>query len=162
MIQQLLLLGQVLVVALIYVFVWRVMRTAGRDLARGGAVAQMGGTAPQDSTIIPAADAAAARRAAGLGEARIVVSSSDVLREGVPYVLANPITLGRAPDNDIALEDDFVSSHHARLLPPGTLVDLDSTNGTLVNGRPLSGRVQLRTGDQFQLGTTVFRFEGAS
>lgn len=164
MIQQLLLIGQILVVALIYVFVWRVMRTAGRDLggqylAAGGRAGATATGASDDSTIIPATDAAAARRAAGLAEPRIVVSSSDTLREGVPYTLERGLTLGRAGDNDIVVEDSTVSSHHARLVPPATLVDLDSTNGTLVNGRPLRGRTQLRPGDQFQLGGTTFRYE---
>lgn len=158
MIQQLLLLGQVLVVALIYVFVWRVMRTATADL-RGTRGRRHAPAASQDSTIIPAADVASARRAAGIAEPRIVVTSSETLREGVPFALAHPLSLGRAADNDIVLEDGFVSSHHARVLPPGTIVDLESTNGTLLNGRPLQGRAQLSPGDQFQLGSTVFRYE---
>jgi hypothetical protein len=160
-ISQLLLVGQVLVVVLVYVFVWRVVRTARRDiLAPGGQMLASGGAVvSQDSTIIPAADAAAARRAAGLAEPRVVVTSSETLREGVPYGLGSGISIGRAADNDIVIDDGFVSSHHARLVPPATLVDLDSTNGTLVNGRALQGRVRLRNGDQFQFGATVFRYE---
>jgi len=154
-IQELLLLGQVLVIALIYLFVWRVMRSAGRDLAPRAAT----GMASQDSTIIPATDVAAARRAAGVAEPRILVTSSETLRVGVPYVVAGSLTFGRGEDNSIVLDDEFVSSHHARLVAPNTLVDLDSTNGTLVNGRPLQGRVQLRDGDEFQFGATVFRYE---
>lgn len=154
MIQQVLLLGQVAVVLLIYLFVWRVMRTASRGLGSAGA-----SISGQDSTIIPAAEADAARRAAGLGEPRIVVTGSDQLREGVPYVVGRGLTFGRAADNDIVLDDQFVSSHHARLVPPDTLVDLESTNGTLVNGRALRGRAQLAPGDDFRLGSTTFRYE---
>ena len=153
MIQQLLLGGQVVVVLLVYLFVWRVMRTARGDLAAPS------GTASQDSTIIPAADVAQARRAAGIPEPRLVVVSSKQLREGVPFVIGQGLTFGRAGDNDIVLDDGFVSSHHARVTPPATLVDLESTNGTLVNRRALHGRIRLKHGDQFQLGATVFRYE---
>lgn len=164
MVQQLLLAGQLIVVILIYLFVWRVMRSAVRDVRAGGeargrsAAAAVAGA--QDSTIIPAADVARARHAAGLREARIIVVSSDVLRPGVPYTIANGLTLGRTSANDIVLDDGHVSGAHARIVTPNTLVDLNSTNGTTVNGRPVSGRAALRDGDQFTVGTTTFRFEG--
>ncbi|MCW2955590.1 MAG: hypothetical protein JWO69_459, partial [Thermoleophilia bacterium] len=88
MVQQLLFIGQVLVVLLVYLFVWRVMRGARRDLAlpqqHAGARGGRGVVDAQESTIISASDAASARRGAGLREPRLVVESSDVLRPGVP------------------------------------------------------------------------------
>ncbi|MBC7643960.1 MAG: FHA domain-containing protein [Thermoleophilia bacterium] len=184
-IQQLLLGGQVVVIALVYVFVWRVMRTAARDVARGGSsgsanvsTRSAGTSAPGraagaavgpamgdagESTIIPAAQAAQARRAAGLGEPRVVVVSSDNLRPGVPFVLeGSGLTVGRADDNDIVLDDPSVSGHHARLLPPGVVHDLDSTNGTIVAGGRISARRNLRAGDTIVIGATTFRFEVAA
>jgi pSer/pThr/pTyr-binding forkhead associated (FHA) protein len=157
-IQQHLLAGQIAVVVLIYVFIWRVMRAARRDLLRTPAASVRQG-ASQDSTIIPVADVAKARRDAGLPEPRVVVTHSDVVRVGVPFVIGNGLRFGRGADNDVVLDDSTVSTHHARVAASGTLVDLDSTNGTMVNGRAIVGRAQLRSGDQFQLGTTVFRFE---
>ncbi len=163
MIQQLLLVGQVALLVLLYLFIWRVMRTARSDLASPGqagrhASAQV--NAPQDSTIIPAADAARARAAAGLPEPRIVVLASDVLRSGVPFRIGEGLTIGRdSESNTIVLNEATVSSRHARLQPPSTLVDLDSTNGTLVNGAALHGRVRLRPGDTFAIGSTTFRYE---
>jgi pSer/pThr/pTyr-binding forkhead associated (FHA) protein len=156
-IQQLLLLGQVLVVVLIYLFVWRVMRAARHDMLRGPLQASAS-SAPQDSTIIPPAEIEQARRKSGLGDPRVVVVSSETLRPGIPFVIGRGLSMGRAPDNDIVLDDSFVSGHHARLTPPATLVDLGSTNGTLHNGRAAT-RASLRPGDEFQVGTTVFRYE---
>ena len=52
-----------------------------------------------------------------------------------------------------------MSGRHARIVAPGTVVDEGSTNGTLVNGRAVSGRAALRPGDILQIGSTVFRFE---
>lgn len=183
-VQQLLLAGQVLVIVLIYVFVWRVMRTASRDVARGGSALAQGPSTGRasaaaqsgagrlanpvlgdagESTIIPAAQAAQARREAGLGEPRVVVTSSATLRTGVPFVLVGSgLTVGRASDNDIVLDDPSVSGHHARLLAPGVVHDLESTNGTLVNGARISGRRPVRPGDTIAIGGTTFRYEVAS
>ena len=78
---------------------------------------------------------------------------------GASFTLSNSLTLGRVADNDIALDDDtFMSSHHARieLRPEGVwVVDLDSTNGTFVNGQRVSGDRSLRKGDRLQVGSTV-------
>lgn len=157
-VQQLLLLGQLVVVVLVYLFVWRVLRTARNDLLGTGAGAAASGAA-QESTIIPAADVARARRQAGISEPRLVVERSDVLRRGVPFRLANGLTLGRGDENDIVLDESHVSGAHARIVPPATLVDLGSTNGTFVNGQRISGRRPLRPGDQVQVGSTVLRME---
>ena len=78
---------------------------------------------------------------------------------GASFTLSNSLTLGRVADNDIALDDDtFMSSHHARIeiRPEGVwVVDLDSTNGTFVNGQRVSGDRSLRKGDRLQVGSTV-------
>ena len=161
MVQQLLLLGQLIFVVLIYVFVWRVVRGARGDLlGAAGGRRSMASLEAQESTIIPAADALAARRAAGMTEPRIVVHSSEVLRPGVPFTIGGGLTLGRADSNDVVLEDSVVSSHHLRIVPPGTVVDDGSTNGTFLNGQRIAGRAALRSGDQLQVGSTIFRFEG--
>lgn len=79
------------------------------------------------------------------------------LPDGSTRVVAldpNPLTIGRAPDNRLQLKDDRVSSHHARLTPVQTgyqLDDLGSTNGTQVNGQPISSAL-LRGGERIQMG----------
>ncbi|MCW2949433.1 MAG: domain containing protein [Thermoleophilia bacterium] len=162
MVQQLLLLGQLVFVALIYLFVWRVVRGARGDLlGAAGARRSMASQDAQESTIIPAADAHAARRAAGLTEPRLVVHSSEVLRPGVPFTIGGGLTIGRGETNDIVLDDAVVSSRHLRIVPPGTVVDDGSTNGTFVNGQRVKDRATLRPGDQLQAGSTVFIYEGA-
>jgi hypothetical protein len=165
MVQGLLFGGQVLVVVLVYLFVWRVVRNARGDLLRGGDAAPRRGAPSldaQESTIIPAADVQAARRSAGLGEPRLVVQQSDVLRAGIPFTIGGGLSIGRAGGNDITLEEGVVSGRHARVVPPGTIVDEASTNGTLVNGHAVDGRAALRPGDLVQVGSTVFRFEVSS
>lgn len=71
------------------------------------------------------------------------------------------LVIGRASDADVRLSDTGVSRRHAELRREGddhVLVDLGSTNGTLVNGRPIE-RVRLASGDRIELGATVLMFE---
>lgn len=68
--------------------------------------------------------------------------------------LPTPLTIGREDDNDIQLNDDRVSRFHAKLQDDAgkiILTDLDSTNGTRVNGHPIQMRV-LQTGDVLAIG----------
>lgn len=69
------------------------------------------------------------------------------------------LTAGRAEDNDIALVDGrypSVSAHHCRFERRGSVLsvlDLGSSNGTLVNGHPIEGPVELVVGDVVRLGS---------
>ena len=70
-------------------------------------------------------------------------------------------TIGRSPENTIRLEDVSVSGRHAELLLVAEncfLKDLDSTNGTVVNGQAISD-VQLRAGDRIRFGKIEACFE---
>ncbi|HME81403.1 MAG TPA: FHA domain-containing protein [Candidatus Eremiobacteraceae bacterium] len=72
--------------------------------------------------------------------------------------------LGRGRDCDIAFDDASVSKMHARLhVAEGvaTIEDLDSTNGTLLNGKRLDGMAPLRRGDRIGLGTNQIVYLGA-
>lgn len=74
---------------------------------------------------------------------------------GVSVPLTGPVLIGRSPDADLVIADDFVSSTHAKITPQdGTLVliDLDSTNGTLVNGQPATRPLEIDAGDVIELG----------
>jgi len=71
--------------------------------------------------------------------------------------------VGRVSDNELVLSDPNVSRHHAELRPiPGgyQLVDLQSTNGTKVNGAPVSEQ-RLVSGDVITFGATVVSFEAS-
>jgi len=70
-------------------------------------------------------------------------------------------TIGRAPENAIRLEDISVSGRHAEIVVISEncfLKDLGSTNGTLVNGQPVT-EVQLRAGDKVRFGKVETSFE---
>ncbi len=83
--------------------------------------------------------------------------------QGQRYELAEPrIPIGRTNDNVLQLHDTEVSRKHAELVRSGDVFlirDLNSSNGTFVNGKPVKER-QLSTGDQIQLGRTLLLFTG--
>ncbi len=81
---------------------------------------------------------------------------------GTAHELAEElITIGRAPENAIVIDDPSVSSRHAQLELSGEtyrLKDLESTNGTRVNGIPIMETV-LRFDDRIRFGGVEARFE---
>jgi chromosome segregation ATPase len=79
---------------------------------------------------------------------------------GILHLLGRRTTIGRTPDNDLRIDAEFISRHHAVALRSGakTLIeDLNSTNGTYVNGERITRRT-LKDGDMVILGKTEFRF----
>jgi hypothetical protein len=96
-------------------------------------------------------------RQAAAGAGTLVLPSGErvPLGEGV-------ITVGRMPECSITLNDANVSRHHAELRADGNgyfVVDLNSTNGTLVNGARIRGEHRLADGDIVSFGSTHARFE---
>jgi hypothetical protein len=73
-------------------------------------------------------------------------------------------TIGRAGDNTVSLDDPYASAHHALLLwreGQWWIEDLDSHNGTLVNGERITQATRLTPGDTLLIGETEFHFERA-
>lgn len=84
------------------------------------------------------------------------------LEPGGMVVAQGLLTLGRAPGNDLRLEDPFASAYHARLrMVRQDLVieDLGTTNGTRVNGVRINGPVRIEPGDIIDVGSTSFTIE---
>jgi len=77
---------------------------------------------------------------------------------GARLALGNGITIGRASDCQLILDDDYVSTRHARIVrgPEGYVVeDLNSTNGTFVNNQPVVAPVAFDVGDSLRIGRTI-------
>ncbi|HKU57362.1 MAG TPA: FHA domain-containing protein [Gaiellaceae bacterium] len=144
---------------LLYLFVIRVIRSAGREQQAPS----------QDSMILTPAAAAAAglrRGAPARRSVRLVVQRSPSLEEGNEFPLNSaPVTVGRGGQNDLVLDgDEFASARHARIELRGDGVwvqDLDSTNGTYVNGSRVAGAQRLGAGDVLRVGETDLRVEEA-
>ncbi|MAG29487.1 MAG: hypothetical protein CL908_01180 [Deltaproteobacteria bacterium] len=83
--------------------------------------------------------------------------------EGMTYdLVTEEVVIGRNPTTDITLLDEGISREHALVLfdedAAGYLIeDLQSTNGTKVNGKRVRS-APLSEGDEIQIGQTLFRF----
>jgi hypothetical protein len=134
--------------ALIYLFLARVVWVVGRELRGTPAVARVAPAAP-------------APRPARKGW-RVVIVQPDTER-GRDQWIDNEATIGRGGGCTISLPaDTFVSQVHARIVErDGQLFveDLGSTNGTFVNGKQVAKTARVRKGDQVQVGHTVLRAE---
>jgi FHA domain len=140
---------------LLYLFIWRIVRTASRDLR-----------IPQESFILAPQEAAAVglRPQPQLQMGRLVVLKSDAIDENTEFVLdSTGVSIGRGNPNDVRLDaDEYASAQHARVEPrrDGVWIeDVGSTNGTYVNGVRLSRPRKLAIGDLVRVGETDLRFE---
>ncbi len=92
--------------------------------------------------------------------AKLVIRSSGGQRFEFPLI-ADVVTIGRGRDCDLVLDDDFASRSHARIEKDTerlVLVDNDSRNGVLVNGKRMKGRHVLAVNDQIEIGDTHLTF----
>ncbi len=74
------------------------------------------------------------------------------------------VTVGRLPECTISINDSNISRKHAEMRQTGgeyVVADLDSTNGTLVNGIRITGQQRLNEGDIISFGSTHVRFEAS-
>ena len=130
---------RLLFLALLYLFLFGIARMLLRDLS-----------------------AAAREPTAELGRLVVIASPAGEPAEGSSLGLDAITTLGRDVNNAIVVDDQFASSQHAVLTFRGRtwyVEDLQSTNGTFVNGSPVEGVVPVGYGDEIQLGQVRFRLE---
>ena len=129
MVDMLLLIGRILLVALLYLFLFAVMRTCI------GLVKGQGSKAARVWTL--------------------TVDKGPKALRGLKVNVMGPIIVGRAPGADILVPDDVVSRRHARFsLMGGDLMveDLGSANGTRVNGEPVTQVQRCVEGDVVRIG----------
>jgi pSer/pThr/pTyr-binding forkhead associated (FHA) protein len=82
--------------------------------------------------------------------------------EGTRYeITTSDVIIGRTPTSDLTLVDEGISREHAVISwdeDHFSIEDLQSTNGTKVNGKRVRS-VELQDGDRIQIGCTLFTFE---
>ena len=133
MIDVVLLIGRLLFVALLYLFLFAIMRT-GIGLVRG-------------------------QRKKEQAWSLSVEKGPKELR-GVSIVVRGPVIVGRSPNADIVIAAGYVSARHARFSLMGQSLfveDLGSTNGTTVNGVPITEPASLKDNDVVSVGDVAIR-----
>lgn len=141
--------------ALLYLFLFRVVRVVVKEMRAPAPVPEQP-AAPPSAAPVPASRPAKPAKGRGPGHLRILEPAA---RQGESFALTDELTVGRGGGCSIVLADDsFVSTVHARVFRrDGTVYveDLGSRNGTLLNGEPVVHAAQLRRGDHVQFGQTV-------
>ncbi|CAN5475078.1 FHA domain-containing protein [soil metagenome] len=130
---------RLLFLALLYIVLFRVVRTLIRDLR-----------------------AASREPGTSLGRLIVIASPSGEPAAGRSFDLDAITTLGRDVNNAIVVEDPFASADHAVLTYRGRswyVEDLGSTNGTYLNGRPVDTVAALGFGDELGIGQVRLRLE---
>ncbi|MGL5152245.1 MAG: FHA domain-containing protein [Clostridium sp.] len=82
------------------------------------------------------------------------------IKEGSVFPIRDSITIGRRDDNSIVIQDGHISSNHLKIIIKNNIAyleDLNSTNGTFVNGERVTGRVKLFPKDEIRVGNSVFK-----
>ncbi|MBA3736475.1 MAG: FHA domain-containing protein [Actinobacteria bacterium] len=153
-VDELLLVLKIAFLVLLYLFIWRIVRTASRDLRL-----------PQESFVLaPSAAVGVQASRPGPLTGRLVVVKSADLADGEDFELNSAqLTIGRGNQNDVPIAtDEYASVRHARFEPrqDGVWVqDLGSTNGTFLNGTRLDRPRRLTQGDIVRVGETDLRYE---
>ena len=133
MIDLVLLIARLLFVALLYLFLFAIMRTGVR---------QVSGASKKGKSW------------------HLVVEKGPKELRGVSIVVRGPVIVGRNPGADIVIGAGYVSGRHARFSLMGQnlfVEDLGSTNGTAVNGQFINEPTALRNGDTVNVGDVAIR-----
>ncbi|WP_438853363.1 FHA domain-containing protein FhaB/FipA [Agromyces sp. M3QZ16-3] len=157
---------------LLWVFVFAIVYALRSDLfgqrvrkLQPEAAAATPGPAPAASATAPtAAVSKPAPAPSGGGDATVESASRLVITSGAKSGAEFPlgrdeITIGRSSDSAIIIRDDYTSTHHARLMlwnGRWMLQDLDSTNGTFLNGSRVTVPTPIPLGATVKVGATTF------
>ncbi|MCS5723210.1 FHA domain-containing protein [Herbiconiux sp. CPCC 203407] len=116
--------------------------------------------APKVPTFVPApgTELSGPPRATTSNASRLVITSGP--KSGSEISLGSePLTIGRSSDSSVVIRDDYTSTHHARLMIWGdewVIQDLDSTNGTFLDGNRVTAPVHIPLNTPIRIGATSF------
>ena len=150
--EQLLTILKLCLLALLYLFFFRVLRAVWAEV-RGPQVVAAG--VPRQAARQANREAKRAQRSAPPVQLAIVEPAA---QKGRGFALTEELTVGRAAGCGVTLDDTFASQIHARVFAQaGTFYveDLGSTNGTYLNRQKVQGPQAMKRGDRLQVGNTV-------
>jgi pSer/pThr/pTyr-binding forkhead associated (FHA) protein len=150
--------------AILWIFVLLALGVVRSDVFGAGSRAGRGRGATKAAPAPAAqlADRPSARPRRGGVPTRLEVVSGSLAGTSVPLTGVQ-ITLGRAHDSTIVLDDDFASSRHARIYPDATgqwvVEDLGSTNGTYLDRTKINGPTPIPLGVPVRIGKTALELK---
>jgi hypothetical protein len=145
--------------AVLYLFLLWVARSAMKDLSRGA-----DSTAAAEQVEPPSPrrrQSATPDLRAGVAP-RLVVVAAMGHEPGTSFDVGNGATMGRSDGAEIRVDDPFASSAHARVFLRGDFMyveDMGSTNGTYLNGRQIRTAERLKVADVIRIGDSEYRYQ---
>ncbi len=134
---------------LLWVLIFMMLRALQRDTGQSASVSHAPVRRPGAELL--------AGRGRRKGATTIYISEGRLAGTSLPLSPAS-VTIGRAVDNTLVLDDNYTSSHHARIYPQANswwVEDLGSTNGTVVRGRAIDQPVRLDLHVPVSIGKTT-------
>ncbi len=144
--------------AALWLFVIAAIGVVRTDLLGGPTTATRRGRARQAQNLRPAPARPTRTQRAGRGSPRILVVTGGALKGTTLDLSQQQITLGRANDATLVLNDDYASSRHARIFPQDgqwIVEDLGSTNGTYLDRQKVTRPTPVPLGVPIRIGKTV-------
>ena len=145
--------------AVLYLFLLWVARSAMKDLSRGGDGSAAAEPVERPS---PRRRASAVPDLRGGVAPRLVVVAAMGHEPGTTFDVGSGATMGRSDSAEIRVDDPFASSAHARIFSRGDFMyveDMGSTNGTYLNGRQLRTSERLKVADVIRIGDSEYRYQ---
>jgi FHA domain len=144
--------------AVLYLFLLWVARSAMKDLSRGTEAAAAEPVEPPSprrrGSSVPDLRAGVAPR--------LIVVAAMGHEPGTTFELNGGATMGRSDNAEIRVDDPFASSAHARIFPRGDFMyveDMGSTNGTYLNGHQLRTAERRKVADVIRIGDSEYRYQ---
>ena len=142
--------------AVLWLFVIAAIGVVRTDLLGGPATSSRRNRARQTQNLRPPRQARPQR--SGRGSPRLLVVTAGALKGTSLDLAQQQITLGRANDATLVLNDDYASSRHARIFPQDgqwIVEDLGSTNGTYLDRQKVTRPTHVPLGVPIRIGKTV-------
>ncbi len=144
--------------ALLWIFIFSIISVIRADLFGQKVVSKVASANLPNTFVASPGAAPASPKPAELKATKLVVTAGE--KVGTEIALAGrQLTIGRAGDSDLVVDDEYTSTHHAKLVfinGEWLLQDLDSTNGTLLDGKKVTTTQVVPMNTQVRVGQTSF------
>ena len=143
---------------LLWIFIFSIISVIRADLFGQKVVSRVAQANVPAVFSSPAVTTSAPATQADIKATKLVVTAGD--KVGTEIALAGrQLTIGRAGDSDLIVDDEYASTHHAKLVfinGDWLIQDLDSTNGTFLDGQKVSTPLPVAMNTQVRVGQTTF------
>ena len=144
--------------ALLWIFIFSIISVIRADLFGQKVVSKVASANLPNTFVAATGSIPASPKPAEQKATKLVVTAGE--KVGTEIALAGrQLTIGRAGDSDLVVDDEFTSTHHAKLVfinGDWLIQDLDSTNGTLLDGKKVVTTIVVPMNTQVRVGQTSF------